>query len=165
MKRKIVRVVGCVVPAVCLIAWATIPARGQTGASAGEWRTYGADLGNTRYSALDQINAANFKNLEVAWRFKTDNLGPAPEFNLQSTPLVVNRVLYTTGGSRRAVVALDASTGEMKWVYSVNEGKRGEAAPRRLSGPGIRDRPACPCEVGRCSRPWRARPRAADCRA
>ena len=137
MKRKIVRGVGFVVPAVCLIAWATIPARGQTGAPAGEWRTYGADLGNTRYSALDQINAANFKNLEVAWRFKTDNLGPTPEFNLQSTPLVVNRVLYTTGGSRRAIVALDASTGEMKWVYSVNEGKRGEAAPRRLSGRGL----------------------------
>src|SRR3954467_14981256 len=109
----------------------------QSGAANGEWRTYGGDLGNTRYSPLDQINAANFKNLEVAWRFKTDNLGPAPEFNLESTPLVVNRVLYTTGGSRRAVVALDASTGEMKWVYSVDEGKRGAAAPRRLSGRGL----------------------------
>ena len=137
MKRELVRAFGFVFPAMCVIAWATAPAQGQSGAPKGEWGTYGADLGNTRYSALDQITAANFKNLEVAWRFKTDNLGPTPEFNLQSTPLVVNRVLYTTGGNRRAVVALDASTGEMKWVYSLNEGKRGEAAPRRLSGRGL----------------------------
>src|SRR5262245_3049233 len=54
---------------------------GQSGARNGDWTTYGGDLGSTRYSPLDQINAANFNNLEVAWRFKTDNLGPRPEFN------------------------------------------------------------------------------------
>jgi quinoprotein glucose dehydrogenase len=116
------------------------PATAQSGgrqSPAGEWRTYGADLASTRYSPLDQINAGNFKNLEVAWRFKTDNLGPRPEFNLESTPLVANGVLYTTAGTRRAVVALDAGTGEMKWVFSLDEGKRGEAAPRRLSGRGL----------------------------
>jgi quinoprotein glucose dehydrogenase len=113
------------------------PAAAQSGARVGEWRSYGADLANTRYSPLDQINAGNFKNLEVAWRFKTDNLGPRPEFNLQSTPLVANGILYTTAGTRRAVVALDAGTGEMKWVFSLDEGKRGEAAPRRLSGRGL----------------------------
>ena len=104
---------------------------GQSGAKNGEWRTYGGDLGHTRYSPLDQINAGNFSKLEVAWRFKTDNLGPQPEFNLQSTPLMVNGVLYSTGGTRRAVVALDARTGEMLWMYSVDEGKRAEgvAAP------------------------------------
>ena len=64
----------------------------QKGTTGGEWRTYGGDLGNTRYSPLDQINAANFSKLEVAWRFKTDNLGPRPEFNLESTPLMVNGV-------------------------------------------------------------------------
>src|SRR5579883_2757495 len=65
----------------------------QTGAKNGEWRTYGGDLGNTHYSPLDQINAANFNMLEVAWRFKTENLGPRPETNLQSTPLMANGVL------------------------------------------------------------------------
>jgi quinoprotein glucose dehydrogenase len=124
-------------PFVCLILWATTPTTGQSAVRAGEWRTYGADLANTRYSPLDQINAGNFKNLEVAWRFKTDNMGPLPEFNLQSTPLVANGILYTTAGSRRAVVALNAGTGEMKWMYSLDEGKRGEAAPRRLSGRGL----------------------------
>ena len=111
------------------------PAR--IGAQNGEWRTYGADLRSTRYSPLDQINKDNFSKLEVAWRFKTDALGPRPEFNLQSTPLMVGGVLYSTAGTRRAVVALDAATGEMLWMYSLNEGKRGESAPRQLSGRGL----------------------------
>ena len=109
----------------------------QQGAKNGEWRTYGGDLGNTHYSPLDQINAANFNKLEIAWRFKTENLGPRPEFNLESTPLMVNGVVYTTAGTRRAVVALDAATGEMLWMHSEKEGARGSAAPRQLSGRGL----------------------------
>ena len=102
-----------------------------------EWRTYGGDLASTRYAPLDQINRANFKDLEVAWRFKTDALGPRPEYNLQSTPLMVGGVLYSTAGTRRAVVALDAAMGELLWVHSLNEGERGGAAPRLLSGRGL----------------------------
>src|ERR1700684_1178347 len=70
-----------------------------------EWPTYGADLANTRYRPLDQINASNFSKLEIAWRFKTENLGPRPEFKLEGTPLMVKGVVYTTAGSRRTVVA------------------------------------------------------------
>ena len=110
---------------------------GQVGAKNGEWPTYGGDLGHTRYSPLEQINAGNFEKLEVAWRFKTDSLGPRPEFNLESTPLMVNGRVFSTGGTRRAVVALDASTGEMLWMHSEHEGPRGAAAPRQLSGRGL----------------------------
>jgi glucose dehydrogenase len=134
--RRLVIAVFVVGPGLWLMDRAT-PVAGQSAAASAEWPTYGGTLANTRYSPLDQINAANFKNLEVAWRFKTDNLGPTPEFNLQSTPLMVKGVLYTTGGSRRAVVAMNAESGELKWVYSLDEGKRGEAAPRRLSGRGL----------------------------
>src|SRR5438477_2093394 len=111
--------------------------RAQTGAKNGEWPTYGGDLGNTRYSPLDQINADNFSKLEIAWRFKTDALGPRPEFNLESTPLMVGGRVFSTGGTRRAVVALDAATGELLWMHSENEGARGAAAPRQLSGRGL----------------------------
>ncbi|HYL39274.1 MAG TPA: pyrroloquinoline quinone-dependent dehydrogenase [Bryobacteraceae bacterium] len=121
----------------CLFLMATFPAAAQYGAKNGEWRTYGGDLGSTRYSPLDQINAANFKDLEVAWRFKADNLGPRPEFNFEGTPLMVNGVVYTTAGTRRAVVALDAATGEMLWMHGENEGKRADLAPRKLSGRGL----------------------------
>ena len=71
MKRTFYASLLWVVPIAGLFCWTTMPATGQAGATNGEWRSYGADVGNTRYSPLDQINAANFKNLEVAWRFKT----------------------------------------------------------------------------------------------
>jgi quinoprotein glucose dehydrogenase len=116
---------------------ATAPLLAQTGAKNGEWPTYGADLGNTHYSPLDQIDAANFSKLQVAWRLKTDNFGPRPETNLQSTPLMVRGVLYTTAGTRRAVVAANAATGEVLWMHSEDEGARGANAPRQLSGRGL----------------------------
>jgi quinoprotein glucose dehydrogenase len=110
---------------------------GQGASKSDDWTTYGGDLASRRYRPYDQINKDNFKDLEVAWRFKTDSLGPRPEFNYQATPLMVNGVIYAPAGSRRAVVALDASTGEMLWMHREDEGKRGEAAPRRLSGRGV----------------------------
>ena len=103
----------------------------------GEWPSYGGDAGHTRYSPLDQIDAANFGDLELAWRFRTDNLGPAPEFKLAGTPLMAGGVLYATGGTRRAVVALDAATGELLWMHREDEGERAAASPRRLSGRGL----------------------------
>ena len=109
----------------------------QPGTTTGEWPHYAADLRGSRYSPLGQIDASNFNTLEVAWRFKPDNLGPHPEYNLEGTPLMVKGVLYTTAGSRRSVVALDAKTGELLWVHGINEGKRAAASPRQLSGRGV----------------------------
>src|SRR5262249_61096296 len=48
----------------------------------GEWPSYAADLAGTRYRPLDQINASNFSDLEIAWRIKTDNFGDRPEYKL-----------------------------------------------------------------------------------
>src|SRR5207253_4101679 len=101
------------------------------------WPTYAGDLKGSRYRPLDQINASNFSKLEVAWRFKTDSLGTRPEYKLEGTPLMVNGVLYATGGTRRSVAALDARTGELLWVHGEHEGRRGAAAPRQLSGRGL----------------------------
>src|SRR6202165_5377208 len=111
--------------------------RGQPSTRNGEWPQYTADLKGTKYSPLDQVNASNFNKLEVAWRFKTDNLGPRPEYKLEGTPLMVKGVVYTTGGTRRSVMALDAKTGEQIWVYSLREGVRAAIAPRQLSGRGV----------------------------
>jgi quinoprotein glucose dehydrogenase len=116
---------------------AALPLAAQHGAKNGEWPTYGADLGNTHYSSLDQITASNFDRLQIAWRFKTDNYGPRPETNFETTPLMVKGVVYTTAGTRRAAVAMDAATGEVLWMHSENEGARGANAPRQLSGRGL----------------------------
>ncbi|HTM31957.1 MAG TPA: pyrroloquinoline quinone-dependent dehydrogenase [Vicinamibacterales bacterium] len=128
---------------ITLLAGAALPIAGQgadvisRGTQDGQWPTYGGDLASRRYSPLSQIDAGNFNKLEIAWRFKTDNLGPRPEFQLQTTPLMVNGSLYFTAGTRRAAVAIDAATGELKWMHSINEGDRGAAAPRQLSGRGL----------------------------
>src|SRR2546421_10804938 len=103
----------------------------------GDWPYYTADIRGTKYSPLDQINAGNFKNLEVAWRFKTDNFGTRPEYKLEGTPLAINGVLYTTAGTRRSVIALDGKTGELIWSHSYREGNRAAIAPRQLSGRGV----------------------------
>ena len=132
MKRMSVGLVS----AICMLSCA-LTLSAQSGAKNGDWRSYGGDLGNTHYSPLDQINAGNFSKLQVAWRFKTDNLGPRPEFNFEGTPLMANGVIYSTAGTRRAVVALDASNGELLWVHGEHEGARGTAAPRQLSGRGL----------------------------
>jgi len=102
-----------------------------------EWGSYAADLAGTRYRPLDQITAANFNDLEIAWRIKTDNFGNRPEYKLEGTPLMVNGVLYATAGSRRAAIAVDAATGELLWIHGEHEGARGGAAPRQLSGRGL----------------------------
>ena len=134
---------------ILLLAGATAGVRGQSKPAGAEWTTYGGDLASTRYSPLDQITKDNFGKLEVAWRFKTDALGPRPEFNFQGTPLMVGGVVYSTAGTRRAVVALDAGTGEMLWMHSENEGKRGESAPRQLSGRGLSYWPGTATEKAR----------------
>src|SRR5215203_3854655 len=132
------------------VGWAGLRLSGQSargGAAApgaflastakGDWPSYTGDTRGTRYSPLAQINATNFNDLEVAWRFKTDNLGSRPEYKLEGTPLVAGGVLYTTAGTRRSVIALDAATGELIWVHRYPEGVRGANAPRQLSGRGL----------------------------
>ncbi len=122
---------------ICAVLCASLPLAAQNGAKNGEWRSYAADPGSTKYSPLDQINRDNAKDLRIAWRFRTDNLGPRPDFNMQSVPIVIGDVMYVQAGTRRTVVALNAATGEQLWMWRMDEGKRGAAAPRQGSGRGL----------------------------
>ena len=127
----------CYAAAAVLVLVIAAQLTAQSGTTNGEWRSYAGDTGSTRYAPLSQIDAANFNRLEIAWRFKTDSLGPRPEFQFEATPLMMGGVVYTTAGTRRDVVALDAGTGELLWMHSEREGPRGAAAPRQLSGRGL----------------------------
>ena len=102
----------------------------QQGATKGEWRFYGGDAGSTKYSSLAQINASNVKKLEIAWRWKAENFGPRPDYNWETTPLMIEGILYFTAGSRRDAVAVDGATGETLWMYRLQEGERGDRAVR-----------------------------------
>src|SRR5215467_3443655 len=141
MLRKVIRTLVAVALLAAGLTWVSAHVSGKAAgppSTKNDERTYDtADLKGTRYSPLDQINASNFNRLEVAWRFKTDNLGTRPEYKLEGTPLMVKGVVYTTGGTRRSVVALDAKTGELIWAHSLREGVRAATAPRQLSGRGV----------------------------
>jgi quinoprotein glucose dehydrogenase len=70
MFRRTYRVLGLLT----LVIFAAAGAHAQQGAPAnGEWPTYGGDLGGTKYSPLDQIDAANFGDLEIAWRWQSSD--------------------------------------------------------------------------------------------
>jgi len=141
MARRIARFVLGSLSVVGTFGWIMVnvlaQGSGQPSTANGEWPAYNADLKGTRYSPLDQINASNFSKLEVAWRVKTDNFGPLPEYKLEGTPIMVKGVLYTTAGTRRSVIALDAKTGELIWSHSLREGARATHSPRQLSGRGL----------------------------
>ena len=109
----------------------------QSGTADGEWRYWAGDAGSTRYAPLDQIDASNVEDLEIAWRWQARNFGPTPEGYYRVTPLYANGVLYATAGFRRAAVAIDPATGETLWMYRLDEGERGRNAPRGNSGRGV----------------------------
>jgi quinoprotein glucose dehydrogenase len=108
----------------------TPAAQAQHGATGGEWRFYGGDAGTTKYSPLDQINAANVKELKIVWEWKAQNFGRRPDFNWEVTPLMVGGVLYFTAGTRRDAIAVDAASGETLWMYRIDEGPRGALVAR-----------------------------------
>jgi quinoprotein glucose dehydrogenase len=119
---------------VAVASW-SLTGAGQTGAAKnGEWRAYRGDEASTAYSPADLITRDNVKNLQVAWTWKFDNYGGAASetLNTETTPLMVNGVLYFTAGARRTVVAARADTGETLWTWRPDEGARFDLAPRKV---------------------------------
>ena len=102
-----------------------------------EWLYYRSNAASTNYSPLNIINHNNVDKLEIAWRWRSDNFGASPQYNYQVTPIMAGGILYATAGERRVVVAIDAVSGETQWMYRLDEGRRGQAAPRRKAGRGV----------------------------
>ena len=69
-----------------------------------DWRVTGGDPGNTRYSALNQIDTTNVAQLRVAWVYHAGDLPPDGHGEIQATPIVVDGVLYTTTPALAVVV-------------------------------------------------------------
>ena len=91
--------------------------------SQGEWPAYAGTYAASRYSPLTQIDRTNAKNLHIAWRWKSPDMAIqeanpkiGPSFANESTPLMIGGVLYTST-SLSQVAAIDAATGETKWVF------------------------------------------------
>jgi glucose dehydrogenase len=130
-------VVGTALALTLLIGGATTAPAQDRGTPEGEWRYWGSDAWSTRFSPLDQIDASNFGDLEVAWVWRGDNFGPSLDFVLRSTPIYVDGTLYTVAGRRRTVAAIDPATGETLWTFREPHTPRWENSPRQNYGRGV----------------------------
>ena len=105
------------------------PTSAQYGAKDGDWPHYAGDHGSTKYSGLDQIDAENFENLEVLWRWESADKALAdktrfrPTF-FRGTPIVVKGVAYISTGLSQ-VAAIDVASGETLWVHDPESYERG----------------------------------------
>ena len=77
----------------------------------GQWLTEGRDFGKSHYSALDQINVGNVKQLGMAWEYQMET-----RRGMESNPIAVDGVLYTSGTTGR-VYAINAVTGAELWKF------------------------------------------------
>ena len=125
------------IAALTAVAALSLAAPPTASAQDGEWRYWGSDAASTRYSPLDQIDASNFGQLEVAWMWRGDNFSPEPDRFLRATPIYVNGTLYSVAGSRRTAVAIDPATGETLWTFREPHTKRWEDSMRKNYGKGV----------------------------
>ncbi|HEY8539065.1 MAG TPA: PQQ-binding-like beta-propeller repeat protein [Steroidobacteraceae bacterium] len=119
----------------CLTACAT-SALAQQGMRNGEWHSWRGDLGSTRYSSLDQIDATNAKKLTIAWRWKALPIKTGPDTNYQQTPIMVDGVLYVSTGVHQAA-AIDPATGKTLWVFTPEPKDLPTGRPGNSSGRGL----------------------------
>lgn len=114
-------------------------AMGQTNTSVneGDWPVYHGNEFAQRYSPLEQINAENVGSLRLAWSFSTEKFGPSADFTNPSTPLEINGVLYANVAATRNVIAMDATSGQLLWMWRPEEGERFTTAPRKGAGRGV----------------------------
>jgi quinoprotein glucose dehydrogenase len=84
------------------------------------WKVYGGTKDNIHYSTLRQINRANVRNLAVAWTY--DSGDSFPESEMECNPIVVRNTLFATTPKLR-LIALDASSGQLRWSFDPNQGE------------------------------------------
>lgn len=81
------------------------------------WQVYGGSKKSTRYSSLKQIDTNTVKQLQVAWIHHTNDADIKASSQIQCNPIIVNNILYATTPHLR-LIALDAATGEQKWIFN-----------------------------------------------
>ena len=103
----------------------TTTVHAATTSAKADWPVYGGQLAGDHYSALSQINRTNVRQLKVAWKFDTGEVG-----GLQTNPLVIGRMMYLYSPSQK-ILALDAATGKTIWTFDA--GVPGQQPNRGMS--------------------------------
>ena len=107
-----------------------------------DWANYGNDPGHSKYAPLDQINRDTIENLELAWIWDSvDNQAvlERPQFvpaGFKATPITRDGVLYVSTPLGH-IAALDAKTGEEKWVFNTYTWEHGRPANNGFNHRGV----------------------------
>ena len=101
------------------------------------WTAFNGSNASTRYAPLGQIDASNVNELQIAWEFNTGPFGPEPESTSVTTPLMANGRVFFTAGATRNVVAVNAASGQILWMWRPEDGERFDVAPRKGAGKGL----------------------------
>jgi len=109
--------------AAILLGGVALFAAGAAAAPGDDWPLYGNDAGAMRYSPLTQITPANVTSLKVAWNYHMKPAGVAHALGSETTPLVVNGIVYL-GTPYGRIVALDGASGKEIWSYTLPNGDR-----------------------------------------
>ena len=96
------------------------------------WAVYRGDGGNSAYSALDEINKDNVKQLEVAWTYHTGDAEEGNRSAIQCNPIIVNGRMYITSPKLK-LIALDAASGKEYWKFYPFEGQEGAGVNRGVT--------------------------------
>ena len=91
------------------------------------WLTYGGNFSGQRYSPLAQITAGNVKDLHLQWAFQQRSVE-----KFEATPIVVDGTMYVTQAPND-IFALDAATGEIKWMYSYSPSRESRPCCGRVN--------------------------------
>ncbi|MCG8467437.1 MAG: PQQ-binding-like beta-propeller repeat protein, partial [Gemmatimonadetes bacterium] len=128
-KRRAPRPIGTRLGALSLALLA-----GPLSAQDGGWTNIAGNAMGQRYAAFDQISAANFEQLEVAWQWDGSEF---PSVNARATPIYVDGKLISVAGEKRHVVAVDPATGETLWSFVEPDTYRWEYSMRKNHGKGV----------------------------
>ncbi|MCK5471024.1 MAG: PQQ-binding-like beta-propeller repeat protein, partial [Cyclobacteriaceae bacterium] len=86
------------------------------------WEVYSGDSKGTKYSALNQINKKNIKDLQLAWTYQTGDMREAPRTTIECNPIIVGEKMFITSPGLK-VIALDAATGDELWKFDPYDGE------------------------------------------
>jgi quinoprotein glucose dehydrogenase len=128
--------------AVAVVVTGLVVAAGLSGGAQqkGEWPGITGGDSSTRYSPLDQITAANFNSLKIAWQWEGKDVPPGVEIgeiNARGLPIYVDGMLITVSGPRRTVVSIDPATGKTLWTFQEPLTPRHEYSMRSNHGKGV----------------------------
>ena len=96
------------------------------------WSVYRGDPGNSAYSALDQINRENVRQLKVAWTYHTGDADKGNRSAIQCNPIITNGLMYVTSPKLK-LMALDPATGKEKWRFDPFNGSEATGVNRGVT--------------------------------